>query len=637
MPTTRHALLATLLLAGTALAGPLATDTGPRIEAATADIEADVPVFDAHVTYLASPFMEGRLPGTNGMDIARDYVEFYLRQAGLEAPFQTDDHQPSFRQPFPLGGTLEVADQAIALQGADAEFVPGTDFTATGMGASADARGDIVLVGYAIDNGPDGYASFDDDTDLEGKIAVMLRFEPVDEEGNARWSDRGWSPRASFANKLRAVAARNPAAVIIVNTPGTFDARADALITPDTSAGRGLDVPVFNMTSEAGDRLVRAATNDELTLLDYRRQADEDGALMELDAALAVSATLDTTPLMAENVAGLLPGKGDLADELVVIGAHLDHLGMGNFGSRAPADQQGRVVHPGADDNATGSAAILMLAERLEQEYAELPDDADARSILFVCFDAEESGLNGSRYYVNNPILPWEDHALMINFDMIGRITEQRLSVSGVNTAVGMQDWLQPLFEASPLEVIDRGPSGGGSDHLPFMQKQLPVLFAICTPLHPDYHTPGDTVAKINREDAVHTINLFEDILYSAATRPEPFVWNSGDSGPAAPSQAGPRMGAIKVRFGISPGNYDDEKPGVLVAAVTEGGSADKAGIQAGDRLVSWNGDKIDSIMAWMGMLADHDPGDKVNVGIIRDDKEMTLAVTLQARPSSGG
>src|SRR5690606_35567062 len=119
-------------------------------------------------------------------------------------------------------------------------------------------------------------------------------------------------------------------------------------------------------------------------------------------------------------------------------------------GSRADERYRGTTMHPGADDNASGSAAILMLADRLARDYEGLGEGASARSVLFMLFDAEESGLNGSRYYVNNPIREWDDHALMINFDMIGRITNNRLSVSGVHTAEGMEDWLSRLFEESP-------------------------------------------------------------------------------------------------------------------------------------------------------------------------------------------
>jgi hypothetical protein len=592
----------------------------------------DVRIYNDHLVTLASPFMEGRVPGSRGMEIAREYCEFWLSEAGLEPAFDVEGRigERSYRQVFPLGGSTEVVSHALEIEGA--ELAPGEDFTATAMGASGDATGELVFVGYSIQDGPDGYSSFSEEDDLTGKVALMLRFEPATAEGTSRWSDQAWSGRAGFNTKIRAIRDRNPAAVIIVNTPGTFDPRANSLLTPDTSAGRPLSVPVLHMTTEAGGRLLAAAGAPDLMTL--RKAADEGRAVRDLGADVTVRARMEREELLAENVGGLLPGKGELADELIVIGAHLDHLGEGYFGSRAGADGRGK-LHPGADDNASGSAAILMLADQLAADYQQLGEDDNARSILFMLFDAEESGLNGSRYYVNNPIRDWEQHALMINFDMIGRITNNRLSVSGVGTAEGLEDWLRPLFDDSPLEIVTRGPSGGGSDHLPFLQKQLPILFGIIADFHQDYHTPEDTSYKINRIGAVEAINLFHKILATAAVRTEPFIFK--DPSPQQEQQAGPRMGQIRVRFGISPGNYEDTEPGIVVASVTEGGSAAEAGIESGDRLMSWNGEKIESVMSWMAKLGDHAPGDEVKVGIIRDGEEKTITVKLQARPGRDG
>lgn len=617
-------LLAAGSLACPALAIPQTDTSAPTIQEALSAADEQVRAYDQHVTTLAGPFMEGRLPGTHGMDVARDYVEFYLKLAGLQPPFETEQGT-GYRQRFPLGNTVTITDQDLALPGhPDVTFVPNEDYTATAMGADGDVNADLVFVGYSITDGPDGWSSFERNLDLTGKIAVMLRFEPVNEDGNSAWNTgRGWSPRAGFVGKLGAIRDAHPAAVIIINTPGTNDDRANSLLDPTTNAGTSLDVPVFHMTTGAGERLIAAATNHTHTLAELRDKANEGGHAIPLDASMSARAAIDTTPLIAQNVAGLLPGKGDLADELIVMGAHLDHLGMGNFGSRA-GPRAGRALHPGADDNASGSSAVIMLAQQLAQDYADLDN---ARSILFICFDAEESGLNGSRYYVDNPIRPWDEHALMINFDMIGRIVDEKLAVFGTDTADGMRDWLEPIFEASPLQIVTNATLAGGSDHLPFLQKELPTLFAICTPLHADYHTPDDVSWKINRVSAVETINLFHQILLAAATRPEDFVWSSGSQSVVG----GPRMGDIKVKFGISSGNYDDKDPGVLVSAVTEDGSAGKAGVKPGDRLLTWNGETIEGIMPWMTMLSKHKPGDRVDVGLRRDGEVVHLEVTLQA------
>jgi Zn-dependent M28 family amino/carboxypeptidase len=326
-----------------------------------------------------------------------------------------------------------------------------------------------------------------------------------------------------------------------------------------------------------------------------------------------------------------LRGKGALAEELVIIGAHLDHLGMGEFGSRSGPGE----LHPGADDNASGSAAILMLADKLKAEYDAMPQGAEARSILFILFSGEESGLHGSHFYVNNPPYALADTALMINFDMIGRIQNRRLQIGGTASSAGLLELVQAQTGNSELEVVIPEGRGGGSDHLPFMQKKVPYLFGAIADFHDDYHTPRDVASKINRVDAVRTVHLFRDIALAAATAPDGFRYLE----PVAEAVGGPRsvsLGEMKVRFGAMPGNYDDSEPGIAIAGVTPGGSAETAGIQTGDRLLRWEGQKIVGVMEWMEFMVKHKPGDKVKVGVVRNGEEITIEVTLQARDTEG-
>ena len=602
-------------------------------------VSEDVRIYNDHLTILASPYMEGRVPGSKGMERAMEYVEYYFKQYGVEPAFPTTrtgsdgseivTPRSSFRQPFPLGGTTAVTNQSLSINvnGRTLTFRADEDYSVTGLGASGEVEAPMVFVGYAINEGPDGYSSFAEGDDLSGKIALALRFEPVDAEGRSRWSgNAGWSNRANFAAKMRALAARNPAGVIIINPPGTTDPRAGSLMTIEQTGGRGIEVPVMMMTIEAGQRLVQAADSSGRTLDDLRKLADEGRAIIDLNGKANMAATIERQSLMAENVGGLIPGKGDLADEYIVVGAHLDHIGMGYFGSRSGPGE----LHPGADDNASGSAAIMMMADKIKRAYDAMPADASARSILVIAFSGEESGLNGSRFYVNNPIVPIDDHVLMINFDMIGRIVNGRLSVTGYHTGEGMKEWLQPFFADTPLTVVQSDRMSGASDHTSFVNRQVPVLFGIIADFHSEYHTPRDVSSMINRVGAVDTLNLFTKITLAAATRPERFSFVSTSTAPRErqAQAAGPR-----VRFGIMPGYVEnDEIGGVLIEDVTADGSADKAGIKAGDRLVRWDGQKIADIYGWMESLGKHSPGDKVMVGVLRDGTEISVEVELQGR-----
>ncbi len=630
----RFALVGAMAFAGTAAPPALGQDA--LIKQALSTVDPDVVVFNDHLTFLAHPFLGGRLPGTPGMELAKDYIEHYFREAGLEPAFDVEldgqiARRASYRQPFPLGGTTEVTKSFVGafVGGKQLTMTAGTDFQVTGMGDSGTVAAPVTFVGYGINSESNEYTTFKDGVSLEGRIAMVLRFEPMDEDGLSLWSDSGWSRAASFNRKIRTVAQHNPSAIILVNTPGADDPRAGSLLGTSNSGGRLADVPVIHMTPEAAAKLIKAGDPEGRTLMDLRKIADAGPAIIELDGLVTIDAAIERKSLMAENVGGLLPGKGDLADEIIVIGAHADHLGMGAFGSRASADERGTKLHPGADDNASGTAGIIMIADWLAQKYEQLPDDADARSVLIVAFSGEESGLNGSRYYVQNPITDLDKHYMMLNFDMIGRIENKRLSVSGTTSGEGLAAWVEPIFAESGLEIVNPEGFGGGSDHLPFMQRQVPYLFAIIADFHGDYHTPADTGDKINRVDAVLASRLFSDIAYAGALRRESMEYSTAAASPPQASST-QQQPTIRVRVGVQPGESDD--PGVLLAEVIEGGPASKAGLKSGDRLVRWDGQKIADIQAWMILLAKHDPGDEVNVGIVRDGEEVTIPLKLEGR-----
>ncbi|GAB4546932.1 MAG: hypothetical protein Tsb0013_06230 [Phycisphaerales bacterium] len=606
----------------------IATSETPIVTALGA-VDRDVLRYNDHLTTLASPYMAGRLPGTDGMERAKQYVEFWFTEFGLEPAFTDEEGEPTFRQPFDLGGTMELtASEASFKRGLRrVELVEDEDYIATSLGASGSVSGPMVFVGYGVESGPDDYTNFEGLDDLNGRIAVMFRFEPMDEEGQSLFQEgRGWSSRAGFRRKLQSVFDRGAAGVIIINPPGSGDPRADSL--QSVGGGGGGAGPVLMLSQQGGEKLMERFDPERRSLMDVRRFADTEGGWFDMDGRATIEATFERKPTIVENVGGLIPGRGSLADEVIVIGAHLDHLGLGYFGSRSGPGE----LHAGADDNASGSAGVLLMAEKLKEAYDTLPDDADARTLKLVLFTAEESGLNGSRYLANNPEFPIEDHMLMINFDMIGRIQNNRLSVSGMNTGEGLLEFCQPFFDNSGLDCIVAERMSGASDHTSYYDRGVPVLFAIIEDFHQDYHTPADVSEKINRVGATKTARLFTEIALAAAQRSERFEFTR--QAPRQRQQAqgdggGGRMD-LRVRFGVQPSYTEDL--GVAINAVTDGGSAALAGVEAGDILVRWDGQKIENIEAWMGMLSKHSPGDVVKIGVKRGDEEITLEATLQER-----
>jgi hypothetical protein len=602
---------------------------GSPIADVLARMPEDVRTFDVHISTLASPYMQGRVPGSEGAERAKAYIEYYLREAGLSPAFEDADGNAfaSYRQPFPLSGTWTVERESMSAARGDkrVELAAKEEFMLTGMGQGGSVSGPAVFVGYGMDDGPDGYNNFEGVESLEGKIAVVFRFEPMDEDGASRWNEgrRGWSGRAGFANKIGNVAERNPAGIVIINPPGASDRRADQLARFEGAAQAS--VPVMMMSAEAGDRLLKAMGSDT-TVLDLRKHADEDASHKDLGFEISLDGAAERKSLMAENVGGVIKGVGDLADEWIVVGAHLDHLGMGYFGSRSGPGE----LHPGADDNASGTAGLLLLADRLTRRLAD--DERPRRSILIMGFDAEESGLNGSAYYTRNPIAPIEAHTLMCNWDMIGRVSNERLLMAGGFTGEGLSEFIEPHFGKSGLEIVVPETMSGASDHTPFYRAGVPVLFSIIADFHADYHTPQDQVWKINRVGAVKTVHLYEGIVADAAVRAERFRFVSPEEQrQRREAEAQAEQPQVSVFVGVVV-DSDAEGDGVVLAEIMEDSPASRAGLRVGDRLVRWDGQKLTDADAWRRLLAGHSADETVNIGVKRGEEEITLSITLQGR-----
>lgn len=591
-----------------------------------------------HVITLSNPIFEGRAPGTRGSELAADYVEFWMKQAGLEPAFPeagADGLTPgtgewtAYRQYFKLAGGAPRVRKATVQIGAT-ELQQDTDFSVLGNSGSGTVEElPVVFAGYAIGEGEDGYTSFAEDVDLKGKAVLFLRYEPLNEEGRSQWSSRRFSPHSGMQRKLTQLVDRGAAAILMVNPPGAVDGRTRLETAASSRWGRPLPVPFVQLSTKAAEQLLQAGDPEKKSLMDWRVLADK-GAVKTVvlgpEAAVTLSTELDSGGTLAKNVGGVLRGRGALAEEWLVVGAHYDHVGFGYFGARP--DNAG-ILHPGADDNASGTSAMLVLAQELSDAYARDGAPADARSILFLGFDAEESGLHGSAWYVAHPSIPGDKLNAMINLDMVGRLRNDELNVGGVGTAEGFMDVLRPAFERSGL-TIRADPSGRGpSDHASFYQAGVPVLF-MYTGSHGEYHTPADKGFTINPAGAAKVIELTKDIALTLAERNDALVFRSSEQD----RTPGRNYGA-SVRLGIMPGRFEgtdgDRTHGVLVASVSSETSAADAGIRAGDVLLTWNGEELSDAGVMMSKLREHKPGDVVKVTVLREGKELPIEVTLRA------
>ncbi|MGH7618852.1 MAG: M20/M25/M40 family metallo-hydrolase [Gemmatimonadaceae bacterium] len=319
-----------------------------------------------------------------------------------------------------------------------------------------------------------------------------------------------------------------------------------------------------------------------------------------------------------ENVFAVLPGRDPaLGGQYVVVGAHFDHLGTSTDGALDP-DARG-AVRRGADDNASGTAAVLELARRFARSPAR-------RAIIFANFTGEEQGLLGSGYFVEHMPVPVDSVDAMLNFDMVGRMKNDRVIVYGVATAKEMLALLDSANRIQPLQVAAQGDGFGPSDHSSFYGKNIPVLHFF-SDLHEDYHRASDTPDKINAAGEARIVALAERVLRAIADRPERLTYVRV----AAPVATSSREGS-DVYLGSIPDMAGGDTSGLRLTGVRAGSPADAGGLRAGDVIVEFAGKPVKDLYEYSDALYAHKPGDEVAIVVLRDGRRVTVRVTLGRR-----
>ncbi len=335
------------------------------------------------------------------------------------------------------------------------------------------------------------------------------------------------------------------------------------------------------------------------------------------DAPVAVHAHIGGAA--GRNVIGLVPGRDpELRNEIVIVGAHYDHLGMGAFGSLDTEKE----VHNGADDNASGVAALIHIAGRLSQQPA-------ARTVVCIGFSGEELGLLGSAHYVKNPLYPLAKTVAMINLDMVGRLRNRRLIVYGTATAQEFPALLDSLnwYAGASFDLKQQGDGYGPSDQSSFYAAKVPVLH-LFTDLHDDYHRTTDDWQKINADGLYRVADFTAAITRSLANRPSHLTFVESAPPPAAVASATPGYGAY---LGTIP-DMTESPGGVRLTGVRAGSPADKAGIRGNDVITRIGEREVPNLQAMAEALRSHKPGDVVQITFMRDGNTQTVTATLGAR-----
>ena len=567
----------------------------------------------ADVAWLADPARQGRGIGTAGAAEAARFVADAFRDAGLVPAFGGEWVQrfdAPFRATLKEGNGLALGATAPAL---------GTDWLPLGFSDDGKAEAELVFAGYGI-TAPD--LSYDDyaGLDVKGKIVLVAQDFPRERDAASPFRDPRNLRYAEW--RYKATNAREHGALAIVGVKDVW-----AHETPD-------DVPPWRgqVSSRAGILAVRttaaalARAGVDVRALAAPVEADGRPRSRPLGVPARVTVAVEHERAEAVNVAALLPGRDPaLAGECVVIGAHLDHLGLGGDASLAP--EQVGAVHPGADDNASGVAAMLGLARAFAA-------GGPARcTVLFAAFGAEELGILGSAHLVRNPPArcPVERMQLMVNLDMVGRPREGKVYVDGADTAKELRRVVEALAARPtrlPLRVTFGGGGYGPSDHTSFYARGVPVV-SLFTGAHADYHRPTDTPEKIDSPGLAAVARLAHRVAREAAEREGRLEVVRAP--PPPPRERGGERG-YGTYLGAIPDFAERKDPGVALTGVRPGSPAEGAGLREGDVLLRLGSTKLLSLQDLAFALRSHRPGDEVEVEWARNGEREVAKVRLGER-----
>jgi len=571
---------------------------------------------ERHVKYLAAEKLSGRGVDTDGIKLARDYVAAEFAKYGLKpgAP------NGSYFQTFTVTAGVTVLASSSLRLGNETLLNLNDQWIPLGLSASARVEGEAVFAGYGITDKEYGYDDYEN-LDASGKVVLVLRYEPPPQDARSPFKKSpDYSGHSALRSKARNARAHGARGLLLVDLNRDGNA-SDELLSTNSSLWRGGGTLVAAQVKRDAIEPWLAARG--IRLRELKKQIDqlERPASMPLPGfTVALQVSLAETRVQTDNVVALLPGaEPSLKNENIVVGAHYDHLGLGNFGAldRSAAG----AIHPGADDNASGTAVLLELARRLAQSPHK-----PARTIVFIAFSGEELGLFGSRHYVNASASATSTKA-MLNLDMVGRMRGDKLTVFGTRSGDGFSAIVNSAAKRLGLQV-NESDDVGRSDHQSFYNRRIPVLHFF-TGIHDDYPRASDSWDKLNLEGMARVADLAMLTALQIADAKKPFAFVSLPSRPPGPVR---RTGqAITTYLGSIP-DYGMEARGVALAGVAEGSPAALAGLRKGDVIIALASKKILNIEDLTAVLQEQKPGDEVEIVVLRLGHAVSLKATLRSR-----
>jgi Tol biopolymer transport system component len=633
--------LAALAAADTRPGEPIAektagANTGRAQSSDTAGVPSLAPEITAadaksEVAWLAATERAGRMTGSEGGRAAAQWLAAYLRSTKLQS-FADD-----FMRPFEFNAGVKVIAEKNRLSVGDKPFVLDQDFRPLSFSDTASVEGDVVFAGYGL-SVPEGgggarYNSYEG-LDVKDKVVLILRFVPegVDPARRAQLN--------RYAGlRYKAMLARERGAKALLCVTGPNSPQAGELMpmsSDNTLAGSG--IVAHSITSAVADALL-AKSGQSLkalqTALDTENPHVTGFALTGVHVKTAagvehihqtdrnVVAYLPPAPVSGASGSEPPSPAGDA--EYVVVGAHYDHLGRGDgHSSMARAGEEGK-IHPGADDNASGTAVVMELASSLAAQRSAHPEKF-RRGVIFALWSGEEIGIIGSASFCEKPPVPLEKIAAYINFDMVGRLRDNKLTLQGAGSSNVWKRLVEKRNVAAGFNLVLQDDPYLPTDVTSFYPRGVPVL-NFFTGAHEDYHRPTDTADKLNYEGVERIAKFAEQIVLDLVTAPERPVLARVEKS----DQGGGSRETLRAYLGTIP-DYTTEVKGVKISGVRAGSPAERGGVQGGDVLIEFAGQKIVNIYDYTYALDAVKIGQPLKIAVERAGRRVELSVTPEAR-----
>jgi hypothetical protein len=559
-----------------------------------------------HISYLASDSLKGRKPGTEGDLAAAEYIKTEFKNAGLT--LMANDGFQFFN--ITTGIKLNSGNHLYINKFHAKSSEDNIPFP---FSANAGLHSNVIFVGYGFDIKNDKITHNDyENINVSGKWVLILRGNPEPENKQSEYE--------SFSSDLSKVmtAVKHKAAGVIFVSGNHFD-KDDKL--NQLKYGRGtarVSVPVIHVKRQLADKIL-SKTAKTINEIEQNLITEKKTNSFDTKSDVNGIVNIEYVNTKTQNIIGIITGSDPvLSKEYIVFGAHYDHLGFGgkNSGSRMPDTI---AVHNGADDNASGVASLIEIAERINTEQLK-----PKRSIVFIAFGGEEMGLLGSSYFVENPLINLEKVMVMINLDMVGRLNDEKnLSIAGTGTAKEFIEILDGFKSKTELNLSYSSSGSGASDHSSFYRKNIPVLF-FNTGAHQDYHTPFDDIEQINFIGQKVVTEFVYKVFLELLNRNENLTFTETEM-----SDSGNKSRNFKVTLGIMPGFGDTSNSGLRVDGTSKDGPAQIGGMLRGDIITAIDGEKVSNIHEYMEILQRLEKGQQITVDILRNGHKNVLTIRL--------